>query len=220
MLRSARNDIYCSGRSMIEMLGVLAIIGVLSVGGIAGYGKAMEKWKVNKAMGDYSDIIRGLLEYRENILKNNPDRQTGLTDVMQAAGLVPENWSKINSIGFHDPYGNDIYFYSIGTDKGKRISMDMYLGGETKNSDNVRVSANFSTNLCVELFNNLVYPLHSELRRVILSNWTGSQSIIFFGDKFCAGEDKCLRSTTLIDFKNACDMCDRANTYCNFDIRF
>ena len=31
----------CSGRSMIEMLGVLAIIGVLSVGGIAGYSKAM-----------------------------------------------------------------------------------------------------------------------------------------------------------------------------------
>ena len=30
------------GRSMIEMLGVLAIIGVLSVGGIAGYSKAME----------------------------------------------------------------------------------------------------------------------------------------------------------------------------------
>ena len=208
------------GRSMIEMLGVLAIIGVLSVGGIAGYSKAMEKWKVNKAMEDYSDIIRGLLEYRENILKNNPDRQTGLTDVMQAAGLVPESWSKINSIGFHDPYGNDIYFYSIGTDKGKRISMDMYLGGETKNSDNVRVSANFSTNLCVELFNNLVYPLHSELRIVVLTSWTGSKSIVFYGDKFCAGKDKCLRSATLIDFKNACDMCDRANTYCNFDIRF
>ncbi|MBS6473139.1 MAG: hypothetical protein KH347_02690 [Acetobacter sp.] len=30
-----------SGRSMIEMLGVLAIIGVLSVGGIAGYSQAM-----------------------------------------------------------------------------------------------------------------------------------------------------------------------------------
>ena len=26
-----------SGRSMVEMLGVLAIIGVLSIGGIAGY---------------------------------------------------------------------------------------------------------------------------------------------------------------------------------------
>ena len=42
-----------NGRSMIEMLGVLAIIGVLSVGGIAGYGKAMEKFKVNKIVEDY-----------------------------------------------------------------------------------------------------------------------------------------------------------------------
>ena len=42
------NDICCLGRSMIEMLGVLAIIGVLSVGGIAGYSKAMEKFKINK----------------------------------------------------------------------------------------------------------------------------------------------------------------------------
>ncbi|MBQ8671083.1 MAG: prepilin-type N-terminal cleavage/methylation domain-containing protein [Alphaproteobacteria bacterium] len=36
-----------SGRSMIEMLGVLAIIGVLSVGGIAGYSKAMQKNSVS-----------------------------------------------------------------------------------------------------------------------------------------------------------------------------
>ena len=36
-----------NGRSMIEMLGVLAIIGVLSVGGIAGYSKAMMKYKTN-----------------------------------------------------------------------------------------------------------------------------------------------------------------------------
>lgn len=35
------HKIFEKGRSMIEMLGVLAIIGVLSVGGIAGkgYGK-------------------------------------------------------------------------------------------------------------------------------------------------------------------------------------
>ena len=35
---------------MIEMLGVLAIIGVLSVGGIAGYSKAMLKYKTNKTI--------------------------------------------------------------------------------------------------------------------------------------------------------------------------
>ena len=44
------------GRSMIEMLGVLAIIGVLSIGGIAGYSKAMEKIHVNKIVNMISDI--------------------------------------------------------------------------------------------------------------------------------------------------------------------
>ena len=39
-----------AGRSMIEMLGVLAIIGVLSVGGIAGYSKAMMKYRINKTI--------------------------------------------------------------------------------------------------------------------------------------------------------------------------
>ena len=39
-----------SGRSMIEMLGVLAIIGVLSVGGIAGYSKAIMKYRINKTI--------------------------------------------------------------------------------------------------------------------------------------------------------------------------
>ena len=61
-----------SGRSMIEMLGVLAIIGVLSVGGIAGYSKAMEKWKINKTIEEYSMLIAGLIEYKDNFIKNTP----------------------------------------------------------------------------------------------------------------------------------------------------
>ncbi|MGN0919803.1 MAG: Tfp pilus assembly protein FimT/FimU [Alphaproteobacteria bacterium] len=36
------------GRSMVEMLGVLAIIGVLSVGGIYGYTVAMRKYRANE----------------------------------------------------------------------------------------------------------------------------------------------------------------------------
>ena len=42
-----------SGRSMVEMLGVLAVIGVLSIGGIAGYTYAMNRLKAN-------DIIDGV----------------------------------------------------------------------------------------------------------------------------------------------------------------
>lgn len=36
-----------AGRSMIEMLGVLAIVGVLSVGGIAGYSKRWPKTRIS-----------------------------------------------------------------------------------------------------------------------------------------------------------------------------
>ena len=46
-----------SGRSMIEMLGVLAIIGVLSVGGISGYSKAMAKYKINQCLDQISNLI-------------------------------------------------------------------------------------------------------------------------------------------------------------------
>lgn len=46
-----------TGRSMVEMLGVLAIIGVLSIGGIAGYSKAMTKYKVSKALDQISMIL-------------------------------------------------------------------------------------------------------------------------------------------------------------------
>ncbi len=44
-----------SGRSMVEMLGVLAIIGVLTVGGVAGYNFAMNKHRAN-------EIIQGVKE--------------------------------------------------------------------------------------------------------------------------------------------------------------
>ena len=49
-----------AGRSMIEMLGVLAIIGVLSVGGIAGYSKAMTKYKTNKVKDQVSTIVANI----------------------------------------------------------------------------------------------------------------------------------------------------------------
>ena len=52
------------GRSMIEMLGVLAVFGVLSVGGIAGYSKAMRMYK--------SNIQKKMISSMVDKLKNSP----------------------------------------------------------------------------------------------------------------------------------------------------
>ena len=49
-----------SGRSMVEMLGVLAIIGVLSVGGIAGYRMAMLKIFENDVRGLVARIYQAV----------------------------------------------------------------------------------------------------------------------------------------------------------------
>lgn len=49
-----------SGRSMVEMLGVLAIIGVLSVGGIAGYSKAMAKYKTTQVLDQISMLTANI----------------------------------------------------------------------------------------------------------------------------------------------------------------
>ena len=45
---TVKNKTNETGRSMVEMLGVLSIIGVLSVGGISAYSTAMEKHKANE----------------------------------------------------------------------------------------------------------------------------------------------------------------------------
>ena len=41
-----------SGRGMVEMLGVLAIVGVLSIGGIAGYSYGIDKYHANAIVND------------------------------------------------------------------------------------------------------------------------------------------------------------------------
>lgn len=43
-----------TGRSMVEMIGVLAIVGVLSISGIAGYSYAMDRYRANETVRNIS----------------------------------------------------------------------------------------------------------------------------------------------------------------------
>ena len=73
-----------TGRSMVEMLGVLAIIGVLSVGGIAGYSKAMAKYKLTKAMDQVSTTITNI----RTVYSGQPNYSGLTTQVMIQMGAV------------------------------------------------------------------------------------------------------------------------------------
>lgn len=75
------------GRSMIEMLGVLAIVGVLSVGGITGYSTAMNKYKNNKIMNHTYSIISNI-----HNLKMKKGNVKGLTtETAIKLKVVPED---------------------------------------------------------------------------------------------------------------------------------
>ena len=215
-----RNDVCSVGRSMIEMLGVLAIVGVLTVGGIAGYSKAMEKFKVNKLIAEYGEILQGLVEYKEHFMRVNPDKQTGLAEVLQAANIVPENWQKHNDIWFSDAQGNSVAFYSMKFDYGKGVAMDIYLGGRVTGDDGKTTTADFSEKLCLDLFNNVIYPLHSALYKANVSYNEGGWKITdFWGDGYCREGEKCLASSTLADFHKACQICNTKDRECDIGIK-
>ena len=74
-----------SGRSMVEMLGVLAIIGVLSVGGIAGYSKAMTKFKITKTFDQVSMLVANI----RTLYSGQRDYAGLSTDIAYKLGVVP-----------------------------------------------------------------------------------------------------------------------------------
>jgi len=102
-------EILQNGRSMIEMLGVLAIIGVLSVGGIAGYSKAMMKYRINKTIEQITLIagnVRTFFAPQKNY--NGLDQK----NVIKKAKLVPDEMWNSEKTGLIAVWGNDFYIRS------------------------------------------------------------------------------------------------------------
>ncbi len=108
-----------SGRSMVEMLGVLAIVGVLSVGGIAGYSQAMSKFKVTKAMDQVQTIITNI----RTLYASQRTYSALLPTQAQALGILTEE--SIAGTDGLNPFGGGISF-DVGT--GNRTFKIKYTG--------------------------------------------------------------------------------------------
>ena len=96
-----------AGRSMIEMLGVLAIIGVLSVGGIAGYSKAMNKYRVNKTVDEITQIATNI----RTLFGGQRNYESLTADVVNGAKLVPEEMytdASKTTMTYANPWSEDL----------------------------------------------------------------------------------------------------------------
>ena len=112
-----------NGRSMVEMLGVLAIIGVLSIGAISGYAKAMFKYKLNKQTEQLNQVIGAIVRYKSSLLLNpNPADDTNLSDfqlvsLLKKLGEIPKEMYTSSDIYIKDAFGTQYYVYNRNTHK-------------------------------------------------------------------------------------------------------
>ncbi|MCK5295903.1 MAG: hypothetical protein KAJ75_03335 [Alphaproteobacteria bacterium] len=97
-----------SGRSMIEMLGVLAIIGVLSVGGISGYTSAMSKFKIGKSR----DQIQHLIVSIKNLYATQADYAGASVTSLITHDVIPLDM-RASATTAVSPYGSAV---KIGKD--------------------------------------------------------------------------------------------------------
>ena len=106
-----------SGRSMVEMLGVLAIIGVLSVGGIAGYSLSMRRHRANGVV-DYV-AKHSMIAYskcQQKVLNGEADYGNGIIVGCSSSFLVPYDetlgMSLFTELG-HPPAGTKLYHQDV-----------------------------------------------------------------------------------------------------------
>ncbi len=208
------------GRSMLEMLGVLAIIGVLSVGGIAGYSKAMEKFKVNKLISEYNMLIFGLLEHQNNF--SVPENSQNINETILALNLVPSTWKINNEMYMEDSYGNFMFAridHSSVFVRRYAFVLDLNLGGVSLDANDNEISDNFPEKLCTEFFQNIVVPMHSVLEGGYVYKTNMDMKYRRYGDAFCGNGRLCIRDMTVSDIKNECSSCDKKRR-CNITIVF
>ncbi|MGN0912780.1 MAG: Tfp pilus assembly protein FimT/FimU [Alphaproteobacteria bacterium] len=210
-----------AGRSMIEMLGVLAIIAVLTVGGIAGYSKAMEKFKLNKIIGEYSMFLYNMMEHLDDLHRlahETTQSSQVITEELYAMNIVPDIWSQESIQYFKDSMGNSVsvsvapYMDTLLPD---RLSVSIYLGGLTNTN-----SAGFTANLCTSFFTDILIPLQSTLIDAKLFRHKNGFSQEWAGSAYCTASRKCLSNMTLSDIHELCSSCDSKNDICqiNFNI--
>ena len=197
-----------TGRSMVEMLGVLAIIGVLSVGAVAGYNKAMMKYKLNKQAEQIGWLLNTM--YRHRLSFGKHPQHMSLVPYFKKLGEIPQEMIKDNSSSLYDRFGS---FVRINTTYCRNDMCSQFrLRYSTSSSENFAICQNLLT--VAKEFHNDIYSTG-----VFKSNGsTTSYANEYKGDKFCT--NNCIRNITQEQIYNQCKYCDEGSTGCQLYFLF
>ena len=179
------------------MLGVLAIIGVLSIGSISGYTKAMTRYKLNRHAEQIHTILSILEQYRDK-MRFPGASATYLKPYFQALDAIPQEMIKNSSDYIYDVFDNRILIITSGS-----ITEQDGPGYTTSVGMNYEMSA-YSNIVCINFF-QVVKEYHSEAVRIAFNGKSSKESV--YGDKWCKQNKFCLKNLELNDIQKLCESC-------------
>ena len=189
-----------NGRSMVEMLGVLAIIGVLSVGAIAGYSKAMMKYKLNKHAEAINLLINNVLQLIPTLPLEKNGQIEYYAEIFKKLGLLPDGIKYLNSSSVEDNYFHvHTQIYAV-YNPFRYGGIAFYFKKQTNSVSNICRNIVFAAK---ENADNL-WMLETEYRNSINHNYKG----LIYGNKYCNNTTyKCISKMTLKDTEQLCSDC-------------
>ena len=199
------------GRSMIEMLGVLAIVGILSIGGISAFQKAMNKHKINQVTEELSGFINELLRYSADWRREISGDYREITSLVDF--LVPATWERKGNY-IKDSAGNKI-IVAVRTDyepARKKISLSYRF---------IERDAKSKTDLCMALY-EMTKTFADSIWGATPWHRAGDNSATpwAYGNAFCGGRKKCLRDLTFSEMRANCEIFEADDDDCSFAIHF
>ncbi|MBP3686815.1 MAG: type II secretion system protein [Alphaproteobacteria bacterium] len=211
------NDFGCElGRSMIEMLGVLAIVGILSVGGISAFQKAMSKHKINQVTEELSQFINELLRYSKDFRGEVEGKASSeykeITSMLDF--FVSSKWVRKGNY-IYDSQGNR-FIVAVRTagrpvKKYMSLSYRFFERGERAKVD-----------LCMAYYEMLKSYAdsvsHISLWRV--DSEDSQATVAVYGNAYCGGGKKCLKDLTLGEMREKCSWFEGDDKNCSFAIFF
>ncbi len=187
------------GRSMVEMLGVLAIIGVLSVGAISGYSKAMMKYKLNKQAEQANTIINACIRYLNDlrIKTGAASGQNNLIPYLNKLGEIPEDMLTSNLSRISDVFKTEMSIYYHETNY---LGIIYYID-----------ASHSSMEQCINIITT-AKENHSAISTIFFRNDYDDKdnewSTRIYGDVGCTKNVVCLKDMQISDIYDRCSFCE------------
>ena len=204
-------DSLCAGRSMVEMLGVLAIVGVLSVGAISGYSKAMFKYKLNKQAESFNMLLNTAIQLQPDLDRSVKAGGRFNADFFHKANLIPDGMTYKNN-HIYDAMGSYEIMYYSSISYGNPytaylIEYDIERSGNSATSRSIEICRNMLT-VAKENAADLAFIQMRSGKNNINGDYDESR---IYGNKRCTGNFTCLRNMGVKDTDDFCSSCNSEN---------